>query len=244
MYKRQADELRPLREAKARGVDITGETCPHYLLFDEGAYETLGSIIRVNPPVREAHHQAALWEALKDGTIDMIATDHAPHDPEEKRRDDIWTADCGFPGVETQMQLMLTQVHNGRLTLEDYVRMAAGAPARAFGLFPRKGAIAVGADADIAFVDMERRHVIRAAELHSRGKITPFEGMETVGLPVHTMVRGRFVMKDRSLVVDTRGWGSSVRRVQRMPEPQPRNTDQTMDAVTQAVPQRRPRAAA
>ena len=182
-----ADELRPLREAKARGVDITGETCPHYLLFDEGAYETLGSIIRVNPPVREAHHQAALWEALKDGTIDMIATDHAPHDPEEKRRDDIWTADCGFPGVETQMQLMLTQVHNGRLTLEDYVRMAAGAPARAFGLFPRKGAIAVGADADIAFVDMERRHVIRAAELHSRGKITPFEGMETVGLPVHTM---------------------------------------------------------
>jgi len=239
-----ADELRPLREAKARGVDITGETCPHYLLFDEGAYETLGSIIRVNPPVREAHHQAALWEALKDGTIDMIATDHAPHDPEEKRRDDIWTADCGFPGVETQMQLMLTQVHNGRLTLEDYVRMAAGAPARAFGLFPRKGAIAVGADADIAFVDMERRHVIRAAELHSRGKITPFEGMETVGLPVHTMVRGRFVMKDRSLVVDTRGWGSSVRRVQRMPEPQPRNTDQTMDAVTQAVPQRRPRAAA
>ena len=142
------------------------------------------------------------------------------------------------------MQLMLTQVHNGRLTLEDYVRMAAGAPARAFGLFPRKGAIAVGADADIAFVDMERRHVIRAAELHSRGKITPFEGMETVGLPVHTMVRGRFVMKDRSLVVDTRGWGSSVRRVQRMPEPQPRNTDQTMDAVTQAVPQRRPRAAA
>jgi len=239
-----ADELRPLREAKARGVDITGETCPHYLLFDEGAYETLGSIIRVNPPVREAHHQAALWEALKDGTIDMIATDHAPHDPEEKRRDDIWTADCGFPGVETQMQLMLTQVHNGRLTLEEYVRMAAGAPARAFGLFPRKGAIAVGADADIAFVDIERRHVIRAAELHSRGKITPFEGMETVGLPLHTMVRGRFVMKDRSLVADTRGWGSSVRRVQRMPEPQPRNTDQTMDAVTQAVPQRRPRAAA
>lgn len=239
-----ADELRPLREAKARGVDITGETCPHYLLFDEGAYETLGSIIRVNPPVREARHQAALWEALKDGTIDMIATDHAPHDPEEKRRDDIWTADCGFPGVETQMQLMLTEVHKGRLTLEDYVRMAAGAPARAFGLFPRKGAIAVGADADIAFVDMERRHVIRAAELHSRGKITPFEGMETVGLPVHTMVRGRFVMKDRSLVADTRGWGSSVRRVQRMPEPQPRNIDQTMDAVTQAVTQRRPRAAA
>ncbi|MGQ4274025.1 allantoinase AllB [Terrihabitans sp. B22-R8] len=240
-----ADELRPLREAKARGVDITGETCPHYLLFDERAYDTLGSIIRVNPPVREAHHQAALWEALADGTIDMIATDHAPHDPEEKRRDDIWTADCGFPGVETQMQLMLTAVNEGRFTLEQYVRMSAAAPARAFGLFPRKGALVPGADADIAFVDLARRHVIRTEELHSRAKITPFEGMETVGLPVHTMVRGRFAMRDRTIVADSAGWGCSVRRVQKMPKPQPRNLDQTMEAVTQPLaPSPRPRVVA
>ncbi|MBB3951901.1 allantoinase AllB [Aureimonas jatrophae] len=241
-----ADELRPLREAKARGVDITGETCPHYLLFDEHAYETLGSIIRVNPPVREKHHQTALWEALSDGTIDMIATDHAPHDPAEKRRDDIWTADCGFPGVETQMQLMLTAVNEGRFTLAEYVRMSAGAPARAFGLFPRKGALTVGSDADIAFVDMRRRHVIRAAELHSRGKITPFEGMETVGLPIHTMVRGRFAMRDRRLCAETAGWGRSVRRAQAMPTPQPRNLDQTMEAVLRppAPASARPRAVA
>ena len=226
------DELRPLREAKARGVAITGETCPHYLLFDEHAYTDLGSIIRVNPPVREKHHQDALWEGVRDGTIDMIATDHAPHDPEEKRRDDIWRADCGFPGVENQMPLMLTQVHAGRLSLTDYVRMSSTAPAKAFGLFPNKGAIVPGADADIALVDLNRRETIRAEDLHSRGKITPFEGFETVGAPVHTLVRGRFVMKDRKLVEDAVGWGLPVTRIQNMPAPEPRHVEETTAAIT------------
>jgi dihydroorotase len=227
-----ADELRPLREAKARGVDVTGETCPHYLLFDERAYETLGPIIRVNPPVRERHHQDALWPALLDGTIDMIATDHAPHDPAEKTRADIWQADCGFPGVETQMALMLTQVAAGRMTLTDYVRMSAVAPARAFGLFPSKGTLTPGADADIAIVDLARTETITAAALHSRGRITPFEGMEVRGVPVYTLVRGRFVMRNRVLVEDSLGWGQPVTRIQRMPAPHPRNTDQTTAAIT------------
>src|SRR6202011_343839 len=91
-----ADELRPLAEAKARGVDITGETCPHYLMLSADDYARFAGIIRVNPPVREAHHQAPLWRALADGTIDVIATDHAPHAPEEKTRNDIWSVDCGF----------------------------------------------------------------------------------------------------------------------------------------------------
>ena len=112
-----AEELRPLREAKARGVDITGETCPHYLLLSTDDYARLGGVIRVNPPVREARNQAPLWAALADGTIDMIATDHAPHAPEEKTRNDIWTVDCGFPGVETQMPLMLTEVNAGRMSI-------------------------------------------------------------------------------------------------------------------------------
>lgn len=227
-----ADELRPLREAKARGVDVTGETCPHYLLFDERAYETLGSVIRVNPPVRERHHQAGLWAGLEDGTIDMIATDHAPHDPAEKVRDDIWTADCGFPGVETQMALMLTQVAAGRLTLMDYVRLSAVAPARAFGLYPAKGALLPGSDADLAVVDLARTETITAAGLHSRGKITPFEGMQVTGVPVHTLVRGRFVMRDRALVEGTAGWGQSVHRIQRMAPPQLRHAEQTTRAIT------------
>src|SRR5262249_1941666 len=128
-----ADGLGPRRGARARGGDVTGEPCPHYLLFDEHAYADHRSVIRVNPPVRERRHQVGLWEGLRDGTIDMIATDHAPHIPAEKLRNDIWTVDCGFPGVETQMPLMLTQVRAGRLSLSDYVRLTSTNPAKAFG---------------------------------------------------------------------------------------------------------------
>ncbi len=135
-----AAELRPLADAKARGVEITGETCPCYLLLDTRDYARLGSIIRVNPPVREASDSEAIWRALQSGVVDMIATDHAPHTPEEKIKDVIWEADCGFPGVETQMPLMLDQVSKGRMTLEHYVRISAENPAKSFGLWPPRAA--------------------------------------------------------------------------------------------------------
>ncbi len=224
-------ELGPLADAKARGVDVTGETCPCYLLLDTGDYARLGSVIRVNPPVREAADGEAIWRALASGVVDMIATDHAPHQPEEKTKDVIWEADCGFPGVETQMPLMLTQVAAGRLGLEHYVRLACEAPAQAFGLWPVKGRIAPGAHADIAVVDLDRRETVRAEALHSRGKVTPFEGTSTVGAPVHTLVRGRFVQRDRRLVAGMAGHGRQVSDIQRMPAPAPRHTDQTLAAV-------------
>jgi dihydroorotase len=225
-----AAELRPLAEAKARGVDVTGETCPCYLLLNSADYATLGSVIRVNPPVREASDSEGIWAALRSGVVDMIATDHAPHLPTEKTKDVIWEADCGFPGVETQMPLMLTQVNAGRLTLEDYVRMSAEAPARAFGLSPRKGRIEPGAHADIAVVDLGRREVIRAERLHSRGRITPFEGWDVQGCPVHTLVRGRFVQRDRALVPGVAGWGRQVTGIQRMPAAVPRNAERSLAA--------------
>jgi len=227
-----ADELRPLREAKARGVDVTGETCPHYLMLSTDDYARLGGVIRVNPPVREARNQEPLWAALADGTIDLVATDHAPHALEEKTRNDIWTVDAGFPGVETQMPLMLTAVNAGRLTICDYVRLAAAAPAKIWGLYPKKGAIQPGADADIAIVDLARAWTIEDAKLQSRAKITPWNGVRVQGLPVHTLVRGRFVMRERALVPQTRGWGRSVHAIQRMPPAQVRNAEQTSAAIT------------
>ena len=166
-----AEELRPLREAKARGVDITGETCPQYLLLSTDDYARLGGIIRVNPPVREARNQAPLWAALADGTIDIIATDHAPHARAEKTRNDIWTVDCGFPGVETQMPLMLTEVNAGRMSISDYVRWSAANPAKIWGLYPRKGVVQAGAQADLALVDLGRESVIDDALLQSRSKV-------------------------------------------------------------------------
>jgi dihydroorotase len=227
-----AAELRPLAEAKARGVEITGETCPHYLLLSETDYEKFGGIVRVNPPVREAPNRQPLWDALMDGTVDIIATDHAPHTPEEKTRNDIWTVDCGFPGVETQMPLMLTEVNSGRATLQDYVRWSAEAPAKIWGLYPRKGALTVGSDADIAIVDLKRTWTIDDALIQSRSKISPWHGRQATALPIHTIVRGRFVMKDRILQEEARGTGRSVHAIQQMPPATPRNTDTTMTVIT------------
>jgi dihydroorotase len=226
-----AEELRPLREAKARGVDITGETCPHYLLLSADDYARFGGVIRVNPPVREARNQQPLWHALADGTIDLIATDHAPHSPEEKTRNDIWTVDCGFPGVETQMPLMLTEANAGRFSISDYVRWSAFNPAKIWGLYPRKGAIQPGTEADIALVDLDREWSIDDAKLQSLSKITPFHGRRMKGLPVHTLVRGRFIMKNRTLMPGTRGFGRSVHAIQNLPPPALENTDSTMAAI-------------
>jgi dihydroorotase len=228
-----AEELRPLREAKARGVDITGETCPHYVLLSTDDYARFAGVIRVNPPVREARNQQPLWDAIADGTIDVIATDHAPHSPEEKTRNDIWTVDCGFPGVETQMPLMLTEVNAGRFSISDYVRWSAANVAKLWGLYPRKGVIQPGADADVAVVDLAREWSIDDAKLQSLSRITPFHGRRVKGLPLHTLVRGRFVMRDRQLVSGTRGWGCSVHAIQNMSPPQIQNADQTMQAILQ-----------
>src|SRR5216684_858039 len=227
-----AEELRPLREAKARGVDITGETCPQYLFLSSEDYARLGGVIRVNPPVREARNQAPLWAALAEGAVDIIATDHAPHAPDEKTRNDIWTVDCGFPGVETQMPLMLTERANGRATIRDYVRWSAESPAKIWGLYPRKGALTVGSDADIAIDDLNRTWTIDDAQIQSRSKVSPWHGRQATALPIHTIVRGLFVMKDRILQEDARGTGRSVHAIQQMPPATPRNTDTTMAVIT------------
>jgi dihydroorotase len=205
-----ADVLPLIRAAKARGVDVTVETCPHYLLLAAEDMTRLGPVLRMNPPVRAARHQEGLWGGLADGTIDMLATDHSPHTVEEKTRADIWEAISGFPGVETAVPLMLTAVNRGRMTLERYVEWSSAAPARAWGLYPRKGALQVGSDADLVIVDMDRAWTIRAAELHSKSRITPFEGMVTRGRPVATLVRGRVVMREGELV-GAPGWGRPVR---------------------------------
>ena len=226
-----ADSLFLIRDAKRRGVDVTVETCPQYLLLNTGDMLRLGGIMRLNPPIREARHNQPLWDALLDGTIDMIATDHAPHTPEEKTRESIWACDCGFPGVETQMPLMLTEVNRERATLMDYVRWSAVNPARAWGLYGTKGVIASGAHADIAFVDMARTGTLAQGQLHSLSKISPWHGRAVQGYPLHTLLRGRFVMRDGKLVSDAVGWGRSVKGIQQMPTARPRNTEHYSSAI-------------
>jgi dihydroorotase-like cyclic amidohydrolase len=188
----------------------------------------LGNIMRVNPPIREPGHAEPLWQALRDGVIDMLATDHAPHTVPEKTDPNVWQCCCGFPGVETAVPLMLTEVAAGRLELSHYVRLASMNPAKAWGLFPRKGALQVGSDADIAIVDLAREGRVRADTLHSKSKITPFEGRPLRGLPVATLVRGRLVARDGALV-GAPGWGRPIEPA--MPAPTPRNADWTTAAI-------------
>lgn len=219
-----------IRDAKARGVPMTVETGPQYLLIAaEDLTGDKGRIARLNPPIREGRQREPLLHALLDGTIDMIGTDHAPHAMAEKQRSSFWDNACGFPGVETSMRLMLTLVHEGRMTMEQYVRMASAAPAKAFGLYPRKGVVQPGADGDLAVIDPGARGIIRGADLHSeRSRFTPFEGMETVGSPVATIVRGRIVMQDGK-VLDAPGWGRMERP--QMPPAEPRNLATTTKAI-------------
>lgn len=231
-HKSSKDALYVLRDAKRRGVDVTVETCPQYLLLSTKDHERLGNVLRVNPPIREPGHQEPLWEALREGVVDMIATDHAPHLPEEKTRASVWKCDCGFPGVETQMPLMLTEVNRGRMSISDYVRWACVNPAKAWGFFPRKGVIQPGADADVVLVDMKREWTIDQSLLFSKSKISPWHGRQVSARPVLTMVRGRVVMEEGRIVADP-GWGRPA--AQQMPPPAPRNLDKSTAAITARV---------
>lgn len=214
---------------KERGVDLTVETLPQYLwLAVEDMDAPGGHIMRMNPPIRERAQQAPLLDALRSGLIDIIATDHAPHAPDEKEGDTIWDMACGFPGVETQAALMLTLVSRGAMSLERYVAISSAAPARAWGLYGRKGVIRPGADADLVLVDLKRTETLSAARLSSRGKVSPYEGMRVTGWPVATLVRGKPVMRDGDITAEP-GWGREVR--QTMPAPAPKNVEKHLASL-------------
>jgi dihydroorotase len=192
--------LRLIRDAKARGVDVTAETCPHYLFFDERDLERQGGQLRINPPIRRRDTPSALWSGLVDGTIDMIATDHAPHTLEEKSQDDIWDVARGIFGVQTQLQVMLGAVHDKKLTLSQYVRLACEAPARAFGIFPRKGSIRPGADADLVVVDLDEREPVDQKAMRSRHRFSPWHGHPTGGAVKCVLLRGQVIVQDGILI--------------------------------------------
>jgi len=209
------EALSVIRTLRPLGMDVTVETCPHYLLLDgREALERLGNVAKVNPPIRSKSDSEALWDALRKGEIDAIGSDHAPHLPEEKGSEDVWSAPSGFPGVETMLPLMLTEVHRGRLTFTDLSRLLSEGPARIWGLYPRKGAIAIGSDGDLTIVDPDAESVIRSERLHSRSKVTPFEGFKVRGMPVYTVVRGEVVMEKGEVREDARK-GKLVRPLKR-----------------------------
>jgi dihydroorotase len=191
---------------RARGVDITTEVTAHHAWLTADDAQRVGNLLRINPPVRERGHGEVLLAALADGRIDAIATDHAPHTLAEKRGDDVWEVTSGFVGVETSVALFLSYgVNAGRMTLPQFVRAASTGPARVWRLYPRKGVLQVGADADLTIVDLDRPGTIEAARLHGKNNPTPFDGFPLTAQPVATIVRGELVMLDGELVGAPRG---------------------------------------
>jgi allantoinase len=185
-------------------TQVTVETCPHYLVLTRDRMQEVGPYAKVMPPLRAEEERARLWDHVHSGAIDTIGSDHAPHSYAviEQGWQDITLAPGGSPGIELMLPILLTQVHNGRLDLTTLVRLTAENVARLYGLFPRKGVIKIGADADLVLVDPHLRRVVGQESLHTKDPRTcrMFEGMETVGAPVLTIVQGRVVMKDGVVV--------------------------------------------
>jgi dihydroorotase len=195
------DEL-PLL-ADARDLATVETTPQHLTLAAPECYERLGAYAQMNPPIRGAEHREALWEAVREGLVDVIGSDHAPHTREEKDRGYPDTP-SGMPGVQTLATILLDHVNAGRLTLERFVDLTSAGAARIFGI-AGKGRIARGFDADFTIVDLKKKRKIENSWIASRCGWTPFDGMTTTGWPTATVIRGRIVMRDHVLVAPAQG---------------------------------------
>ena len=197
-----SEGLEAIRQAKANGLPVWTETCPQYLLLTDAEMKRQGPLTKIGPPLRHPEHLAAMWAGVADGSIDVIASDHAPHTPQAKSPgwENIFAAPFGMAGTETLLPLVYSEgVAKRGLGLAWLAKVMSENPARIFGLYPRKGAIQAGADADLVIVDPERRRTLGAEQLHSAAGYTAFAGWEVHGWPVMTLVRGRVVLQDGEL---------------------------------------------
>jgi dihydroorotase len=183
-----AGSVRLIRQAKERGTGVTAETCPHYFSITEEAVKGYNTNAKVNPPLRTQRDVDAIKDGLRDGTIDVIATDHAPHHRDEKLRE-FDKAPSGMSGLETALSLSLRLVHDGILTMAQLVEKMALNPARIMKL--NKGTLHAGSEADVLVVDTGREWKVDSERFASKGKNTPFEGWVLKGMPVMTICRGK-----------------------------------------------------
>ncbi|EEF81150.1 dihydroorotase [Methylophaga thiooxydans] len=177
---------------------VSVEVTPHHLtLSAPECYERLGTLAQMNPPVRESRHQQALWQAINNGIVDVIGSDHAPHTLAEKSQT-YPQSPSGMTGVQTLLPIMLNHVHAGRLSLQRLVDLTSAGPARLFNLRD-KGRIAVGYDADFSVVDLNAVRTINNQWIASQAGWTPYDGVVVTGWPIHTIIRGNIVVRDEAL---------------------------------------------
>lgn len=206
-----------IREARQSDAVVFGETCPQYLVLDESCYDDPKEGLKyiLSPPIRSKSHQSALWQGIKDGTIQVIATDHCSfdyHGDKQRGCDDFTKCPNGAPGVETRMPIVFSEgVSKGRLTLNEFAAVTSTRPAKLFGMYPKKGVLAMGSDADIVLMDPNMEVTITRNILHENVDYTPYEGMKVKGWPVMTIIRGQIIVENERLQVPI-GFGRFVKR--------------------------------
>ena len=191
----------------------TCEATPHHLTMSADDYARLGTLLQMNPPVRDERHRDGIWHGIAQGIVDVLGSDHAPHTLEEKAKP-YPASPSGMTGVQTLVPIMLDHVNAGRLTLERFVDLSSHGPNRIFGI-ARKGRIAAGYDADFTIVDMKRSETITNAQAGSKAGWTPYDGKQVTGWPVGTIVRGNRVMWEGEIV--TQGQGRPVEFSEALP---------------------------
>lgn len=211
--------LRALLEARAGGVDIHAETCPQYLYLDRSHLHAGEQDFVCAPPIRATPDRAALWSALSDGDIEVVATDHCPFTKADRRRGtggrgwrNFTEIPGGLSGIETRLSLTYQGVRDGRLSIERWADATSGAPARLFGLDQRKGAVRPGLDADLVVFDPGATRRLDTRSLHSRADHSPYEDLSAIGWPVLTLSRGQVVAANGEPADPLPGWGRFVPR--------------------------------
>lgn len=193
--------LEAIKRARARGVLVTTETCPQYLCLTDEVMGRLGGLAKIAPPIRTQADQDAMWQGLAEGSIDMVASDHAPWPQEAKLREKEFSkVPFGMPGVETILPLLFSEgVQKGRISLPRMVELLCENPARIYALYPRKGTLAVGADADVVLIDPDLEWTVDGSTMHSNAGYTAYDGMRLKGKPVLSLLRGKALLRDGKL---------------------------------------------
>lgn len=207
-----AEGIAMVNAARRAGHAITCETCAHFLSLDEEDFVRIGPDAKCAPPLRSRAHVEALWQQVLDGNVDLITSDHSPCPTADKRKgdDDIWEAWGGIGAVQLTLPLLLDEgVHRRGLSLPQLVRLTSTRPAQLFGIYPTKGSLQPGADADLTLIDPDATWVVEADRLFARHKHSPFLGRSLRGKVRATLVRGRVVFRDDAIVAE-RGWGQRI----------------------------------
>ena len=199
--------MEEVQAAQALGADLSAESCPHYLLLDESAIPEFGNFVKVAPPLRPPEDPAYLWEALVDGSLSVVASDHAPFTPEEKAAAAYANSGQGIPSLEMLVPAMLDAGLTGRLPLARAVEVMTANPAKLYGIYPRKGTISVGSEADLVLVDPEATRTVRSSEFLARsgGSALAYDGMELRGKVITTLSRGRTVFEAGRVIGESGG---------------------------------------